>query len=159
MYKNFYRFILMGIAFTVIFGSLLHFVYEWTDSNPIVGLFSPVNESVFEHLKLLYYPMLIWVIIGYFKYGNKNRSYFPAAFCGLICGMLSIAGLFYIYTFFTGSSILVVDIIIFIISIIISYSIFAYLFLNYNFQAISIKCGILLWELIFVMFTVYYLFQ
>ncbi len=39
-------------------GTLLHFTYQWSGSNPIVGAFSAANESVWEHLKLIYFPML-----------------------------------------------------------------------------------------------------
>lgn len=74
MYKNFKKYIISGIIFTIVFGSLLHFFYDWSGKNAIVGLFSPINESVFEHLKLLYFPMLLWIVPGYFIYGKKNRK-------------------------------------------------------------------------------------
>lgn len=159
MHKKFCKYIAFGMLFNLIIGTLLHFVYEWSGKNPIVGLFSPINESVFEHLKMLYFPMLIWVIIGYYKYAEKNRSYFPSAFVGLVCGLLTMPIIFYAYTFFSHTSILFVDIIIFILSIIIAYSIFGFIYLNYHWQSISVKCGILLWEIVFVIFTVYYFFQ
>lgn len=159
MHKNFSRYIIFGVIFNIIVGTLLHFLYEWSGKNPIVGLFSPVNESVIEHLKMLYFPMLVWVIIGYYKYARKNRSYFPSAFAGLVCGLLTIPAIFYSYTAFTKTEILFVDIALFILSIIIAYSIFGFLFLNYHWQSLSIKGGILLWEIIFVLFTVYYFFQ
>lgn len=158
MYKNFCKFTAFGMLFNMIFGTLLHFLYDWCNENPIIGLFAPVNESVFEHLKLLYFPMLIWVVIGYYKYARKNRSYFPSAFVGLICGLLTMPIIFYTYTAFTKTPILSVDIIIFILSIIIAYSIFCFIFLNYHWQSISIKCGIFLWEIVFAIFTLYYLF-
>ena len=46
MYKNFKKYIISGIIFTIVFGSLLHFFYDWSGKNAIVGLFSPINESV-----------------------------------------------------------------------------------------------------------------
>ena len=44
------------IAFLVIsiLGTIGHFLFEWTGENAIVGLFFPVNESTWEHLKLLF---------------------------------------------------------------------------------------------------------
>ena len=39
-------------------GAALHFLYDLCPA-PLVGLFAPVNESVWEHLKLLYWPMLL----------------------------------------------------------------------------------------------------
>ena len=154
MFKNFHKFILIGIVFTIILGCILHFVYEWSGNNSFVGLICPVNESTVEHLKLLYFPMLVWVVIGYYIFARKNRSYFPTAFAGLVCGLISIP----VYINFTKNSILAVDIAIFVISVILAYVVFDYLFLNYNIQTFSVATGVLLWEFVFVAFTAYYLF-
>ena len=50
--------------FCLILGTILHFTYEWFNYNVIVGLFSTINESVWEHLKLLFYPMFFISIIS-----------------------------------------------------------------------------------------------
>ena len=47
-----------GFAFTSLLGTLLHFLYEWTGKSPLVAPFSGVNESTWEHMKLLYVGML-----------------------------------------------------------------------------------------------------
>lgn len=159
MQKKFCKYIAFGMLFNLVFGTLSHFLYEWSGKNPIVGLFAPVNESVIEHLKMLYFPMLIWIIIGYYIFARKNRSYFPSAFVGVVCGLLTIPAIFYAYTSFTQTEILFVDIIIFVLSIIIAYSIFGFIFLNYHWQSLSVKSGVFLWEIIFVLFIVYYFFQ
>ena len=156
---GFKKYIISGIIFTIVFGSLLHFFYDWSGKNAIVGLFSPINESVFEHLKLLYFPMLLWIVLGYFIYGKKNRNYFLSSFIGLVCGLILTPVLFYLYTSYTKTSILPVDIGIFVISVVVSFALFAYIFLNYNFNFFSVKMGILLWELVFAMFIISYLLQ
>ena len=99
MSKNYNKFVLFGIIFTFILGTLLHFVYEWSGSNVIVGIFSPVNESVWEHLKLLYFPMSLWLLLGYSKFGKDNCNYLLSAIIGFLCGAVSIPLLFYLYTF------------------------------------------------------------
>ena len=38
-------------------GAALHFLFTWLPS-PVTALFSPVRESVWEHVKLLYFPLL-----------------------------------------------------------------------------------------------------
>ena len=43
---------LTGIVFIIILGSILHFTFEWSGSQVVVGVFSAVNESVWEHFKL-----------------------------------------------------------------------------------------------------------
>ena len=47
--KNFFRFLV-----TCALGVLFHFVYDWTGENAVVGLFTPINESTWERLKLLF---------------------------------------------------------------------------------------------------------
>lgn len=158
MFKKYNIFIIVGIIFTLVLGTLLHFCYEWSGSNFIVGLFSPINESVWEHLKLLYFPMTLWLIFGYFKYGRKNCTYFISALIGFLCGAVSIPILFYSYTFFTQQNFLAVDIIIFIIGTCISFLIMSYIFKNYNFRCRSVKLIILMWELIFVLFVFFTIF-
>ena len=55
---------LEGIGFIAvsIAGTLMHFIYEWSGNNKIVALFAPVNESPWEHLKLLFFPFVIYGI-------------------------------------------------------------------------------------------------
>lgn len=38
-------------------GTALHFLFTWLPS-PVTALVSPVRESVWEHVKLLYFPLL-----------------------------------------------------------------------------------------------------
>ena len=40
-------------------GTLFHFIYEWSGFHPLAGLFAPVNESTWEHLKMLFFPVLL----------------------------------------------------------------------------------------------------
>lgn len=43
-------------------GVLLHFLFQWLPS-PVTALVSPVRESVWEHVKLLYFPLLATALI------------------------------------------------------------------------------------------------
>lgn len=49
-------FVFSFVAATVL-GCIWHFLYSWVPVQ-IVGLFAPINESVWEHLKLLLWPVL-----------------------------------------------------------------------------------------------------
>ena len=159
MHKTFNKYIILGIIFNLLLGSLQHFFYEWSGTNAIIGIFSPIDESVFEHLKLLYFPMTIWIIIGYFLYGKKNRNYFFSAICGLITGMITIPLLYYFYTSFTKTNYLAIDLTIYFISVCLSYLLFGYLYKDYDFRILSVKGGILIWELFFAMFIISYFFR
>lgn len=86
------------IAFIVIsvLGTIGHFIYEWTGDNTLVGLFFPVNESVWEHLKLLFFPTVIYSIGEYLFSEEKPKNYLPATAIGLLCGMFLIVAIYYI---------------------------------------------------------------
>ena len=53
--KQIIKFQIISTIFIFIFGTILHFTYEWSGENTIVGLFSATNESTWEHLKLLFF--------------------------------------------------------------------------------------------------------
>ena len=59
------KFEIISTIFIMIVGTLLHFTFRWSNNNPLVGIFSAVNESVWEHLKLIFFPMLIVGIIDH----------------------------------------------------------------------------------------------
>ena len=51
------KFEIISTFFAIALGTLLHFTFEWSGNNPVVGIFSAVNESTWEHLKILFFPM------------------------------------------------------------------------------------------------------
>ena len=51
---------IIGFFFTIIFGTLSHFFYNWSGKNQIIGYFCPINESTWEHLKMLIVPILLY---------------------------------------------------------------------------------------------------
>lgn len=55
----------IGIVVVCILSVPFHFLYEWLGENTVVGLFFPINESIWEHLKLVFWPLLVWWILGY----------------------------------------------------------------------------------------------
>lgn len=89
---------LLTIIITSLLGVLLHFVYEWSGGSPIAGLIGAVNESTWEHLKLLFFPFLFVSVIEYLFYKPDFTRFFSARCIGLICGLLSIIIIFYTYT-------------------------------------------------------------
>ena len=52
-----------GFAATALLGTLLHFLYDWTGQNVFAALVSGVNESTWEHMKLLYFPLFIFALV------------------------------------------------------------------------------------------------
>ena len=101
--------------FCLILGTILHFTYEWFNYNVMVGLFSAVNESVWEHLKLLFYPMFFISIIGYFKIGRKLCNYWYTQMIGVVFALIFVVVFFYTYTGIIGKNFFLLDIASFII--------------------------------------------
>ncbi|MFC1983202.1 DUF6512 family protein [Chloroflexota bacterium] len=112
-----------GILFIVLIGSLLHFTFEFSGSWRPLGVISAVNESVWEHLKLAFWPAVIWAIIEFFWY-RRPRKYISNNFTlakaiGAYIMPLVIIAIFYSYTAFTEDSILAIDLSSFVIAVII----------------------------------------
>lgn len=110
---------IIGVIFIIIVGSLLHFTYKLSNNNPIVGLFSPINESVWEHLKMAVFASIFYIIFEYKFVKDYAKNYFFAKALASLSTMIVIPILFYIYTSFTGKSILFIDILIYIVGCII----------------------------------------
>ena len=88
---NLFRFIFISVL-----GVLLHFTYEWSGDNAVVGLFSAVNESTWEHLKLLFFPFLLLTILEVLLRGNMlPEQFLPARVLGILAGMGGIVVGFY----------------------------------------------------------------
>jgi len=113
------RFELISTVFIMILGVILHFLYQWSSENYFVGYFSAVNESIWEHLKLLFFPFLITIILGriYFKY--EYDYYFCNKTKGLIVSLLFIVVFFYTYSGILGKNVDFVNIISFFVAVII----------------------------------------
>jgi hypothetical protein len=108
------KLMLLWIPVIAILGGLMHFVFELCSNSAIVGIFAPVNESVWEHLKMAFYPMLIWWIVFYIICGKKNNIPFEKYVLGgataIIAAPLIILIFFYTYTGALGIESLVLDI-------------------------------------------------
>ncbi len=112
---------IIGVFFVLAAGSLAHFLYDWTGSNAIAGLFVPVNESVWEHMKLLFFPMLLYSAFGAWIYRRQIRCIVSALCLGITAGTLLIPVFFYAYTFILGRNIFLLDIGIFVLSTVIAF--------------------------------------
>lgn len=111
---------LVGFAATVSFGTLLHFLYEWTDKSVLAAPFSNVNESTWEHMKLLFYPTFIFAIIQSFFF-KERKDFWHIKLKGIILGLALIPAIFYIFNGVIGDSPDWVNIAIFVISVAATY--------------------------------------
>ncbi|MDE7079392.1 MAG: hypothetical protein K2O95_04670 [Clostridia bacterium] len=120
MTRNLKTFTALGVILTTVFGALFHFVYEWSGNNFIAGLLFATNESVWEHIKLALFPMMIIFLFGSIYLKGAN-NFAQAAFCAMLTVIILIPLAFFAYTSAIGKSVLPMDISIFIFSIILAY--------------------------------------
>ena len=107
-------------------GTLNHFLYFLSGQSAIVALFCPVNESVWEHLKLLYFPFLFVSIWEYLALRPAVLHFFYCRYLGVIFGILFTVSVFYTYSGILGRNFLVLDILLFYSSVIVSFGMSAY---------------------------------
>lgn len=146
---------IFSFIFVSIFGTLFHFVYEWSGNNPIIGAFSAVNESTWEHLKLIFFPMLITFFIGFFYIGKESNNFICSKTIGIIISLLFTVVFFYTYTGVLGKNIDVINILTFFIAVAIGeYIVYRLMISNKEFCKNNIAIiilGVLL--IMFVVFT------
>jgi hypothetical protein len=148
----------VGMVFIIILGSVLHFTFEWSGSQPIAGLFSAVNESVWEHMKLAFWPALLFAIIERPIVKETVNNFAFAKTIGIYLMVIIIPIVFYSYTAITGKSIFIIDISSFVAAVIIgqlsSYKLLMSRRLPGNLNKLSLIALVLL-GLAFALFTFY----
>jgi len=101
-------------ALTVLLGTALHFVYGWSGESAPAGLFCPVNESVWEHLKALVMPFLLLSAAERTLCGEKAENLFAAKALALWAGLFCIVAGYYTYTGVFGKDVVAVDVALFV---------------------------------------------
>lgn len=127
------KFQIYSTIFSCILGSILHFTYDWTQNN-IVALFSAVNESTWEHLKIAFFPMFITTIIGYYIYKNKYSNFICGKTLGIISTISFITIFFYTYIGIIGRNYDFINILSFYVGIALGE------FITYKFIIENKKC-------------------
>ena len=94
---------LLGFGVTALGGTLLHFLYDWLGGAVWVAPFSGVNESTWEHMKLLFWPMLIFAVVQSFFFRDR-KDFWCIKLRGILLGLSLIPVLFYTYNGVVGKS-------------------------------------------------------
>lgn len=102
--------------FLGIVACLSHFAYDLSGKRLIIGLFNPVKESVWEHLKFMYFPFLLWWIIVYYikseKCETSLNTWIVSAAVSLVSAPLSAVLLYYSYTGALGIESVFIDVLL-----------------------------------------------
>lgn len=113
------RYLISFIIFSII-GTAMHFVYDIIGSNIILNGIVPINESVWEHLKLIFYPSLIFFVCNYDYKAKNNKATYTASFVtastiSMLFCIMSYYSILYFFKFVPG----VINIVIYYLSMFI----------------------------------------
>lgn len=147
------NFQIFSTIFVFVLGTLLHFVYDWSGQNQIIGAFSAVNESTWEHLKLIFFPALITIIIGSFYFKKTVCNFICSKTIGLLVSLAFTVIFFYTYTGILGKNIAIIDILSFFIAVLLGEFI-SYVLLVNNFKCNN-KAGVFVLAVFLVLFIVF----
>lgn len=93
-----------GFIWTSILGTFLHFLFDLTGGSAVAALFSAVNESIWEHMKLIYYPMAAFALIEYRVWGKEAETFWCVKLKGILLALGLIPAVYYLYTGALGVS-------------------------------------------------------
>jgi len=144
-----------GILVIFLLFSGLHFLYSGTGLE-IFKPFSAINESVWEHLKIGFFAAFFYAIFEYVMGFKDNSNFIFGKSIALLSIPIFITIVFYSYTAIVGRSVLWVDILTALISVIISQWIsYKIAFSSNNFSRLAPLGGILIIAMIFafILFT------
>jgi len=149
---------ILGMVFISVFGSLLHFTFNWLNRFWLAGAFSAVNESTWEHLKLAVVPAILWLVLESRIFKGAAANFLLAKAVGTYLMPILIVLFFYSYKAILGHNLLVFDISVFVLSVIIgqivSYKIMTRPEFSQKFNAVCFLSLTILF-LAFVLFTFY----
>ncbi len=103
MKRSIALFELLGFAVTSFAGTILHFLYDWLGESAWIAPFSGVNESTWEHMKLLFWPMLIFAAVQRFFFAERT-DFWCVKLRGILLGLSLIPVIFYTYNGVIGRS-------------------------------------------------------
>ncbi|MDE7176843.1 MAG: hypothetical protein K2O59_03430 [Lachnospiraceae bacterium] len=155
--KHLKKYTTIGILFVLAKGTLDHFLYDWSGHNHLVGLLTPINESIWEHMKMLFYPMLLYSLFLIFKF-RKTYSCITSSLCfGILMGTILIPIFFYAYTSILGKDIFLLDIGTFILSILIAFRLSYKLTLSRRLDSYTVllSYSVIVLLICFMVFTYY----
>ena len=119
--KKLKHYTITGAIFVIITGTISHFIYEWSGRQFLLGFFFPVSESTWEHMKLCFFPMLIYSCFMNKRWKDAYPCVTSALLFGTLLGTFLIPVIFYTYTGIIGRNYLFLDIATFVISVLLAF--------------------------------------
>ena len=145
---------LLGFGVTSLGGTLLHFLYDWLGEAIWIAPFSGVNESTWEHMKLLFWPMFLYAIVQSFLFCDRG-DFWCVKLRGILLGLILIPVIFYTYNGAFGKSPDWLNIAIFFIAAAIAYICEARLFNSDKKSCVAPKLAIAVLCVIVLLFVAF----
>ena len=92
-----------GFALVTFGGTILHFLYDWTGESSMISPFSGVNDSTWEHMKLLFWPLFLFALVQRLCFRDQE-NYWCVKLAEILLGLVLIPVLFYTYNGVFGKS-------------------------------------------------------
>lgn len=149
---------IISLFFVIIVGSFLHFLFEISGDFYPIGAISAVNESVWEHLKLGFWPIIFIAPVEYTFIKDRVKNFIIAKNIAAYIIPLSIVIIFYTYTAILGTNLLIMDILTFVIAVIIGHVLSYYIMTSQEKPRIMIYISLILiifLAILFILFTYY----
>ncbi|HRI05932.1 MAG TPA: DUF6512 family protein [Candidatus Dojkabacteria bacterium] len=148
---------IIGVFVIFILGSLFHFLYKYGGKKIWMAIISPVNESIWEHLKIAFYPFLIYAVFELFLLDLSLESFIWAKTVGVVVLIVAILLIEVIYPRFTKKNILFIDLIVFFLTIALAQYVGYMIFINTLLvPPISISLSILLSIAMIIAYVTFY---
>jgi hypothetical protein len=114
-----------GAVFMTLAGSAMHFVYDWSGQSTIVGLFGPVNESIWEHAKLVFWPPLLWYGFAALSL-RRTRSHELAGAAAVALWFMTVfqTAFYYAYAAVTRGDVFLMDLVDFALTVVLGQMLF-----------------------------------
>ncbi|MBE6124065.1 MAG: hypothetical protein E7184_00785 [Erysipelotrichaceae bacterium] len=104
----------ISIPLMFLLGVIFHFVFEWFSQLAFIAPFFPVNESIWEHTKLAFLPLIMFYLIYYYAYRNKyfinKESWFTSLLVSVIVSITTMIVFYYTYSGIIGKDYTLVNI-------------------------------------------------
>lgn len=112
-----------GVPVVILIGTLLHFAFGWSGRNPLVGIVAPVNESVWEHLKMVFWPSAAYTVLALVTVQGLAPNFLAAKAVGVYTMAAVMLGLYFLTVVTTGEigavARLVVDGLTFVVAVVV----------------------------------------
>lgn len=141
--EKFLLFEIIGVFVIFILGSLFHFLYKYCGRKIWLAIISPVNESIWEHLKIAFYPYLLYSTVEFLILDDSTDSFWFAKALGVTAVILVILIVELIYPKVVGRNVLVIDLVIFFVAILLG-QVVSYFLIRDSILSVEISISLLI---------------